>query len=168
MRMLLALTLVATQLGCYRYSTVGLEAVAPDDMIRVSLSPAGRLRLDSTMAANPWFSAGSLLTSGLQPLDPMVEGALQGRLVEPVKETLEVNMEHANAGDRLVVIPVDHVSRVDRRRIDVLRTAGLVGGGFGVAALILSQLRLGGRAGASGNELPPADPYPLRLPLSFP
>lgn len=168
MRMLLALMLVATQCGCYQYSTVQLETIAPDDMIRVNLNPAGKLRLDSMMAANPWFSAGSLLTSGLQPLDPMVEGALQGRLVEPVKETLEVNMQHANAGDRLVVIPRDHVSRVDRRRLDVLRTAGLVGGGFGLAALILSQLHLGGRAGASGNDLPPADPFPLRIPLSFP
>lgn len=158
------LLLVFALAGCYRYAVAGIDTIAPDQMVRISLNSAGRVRIDSVMAADPWLSAGSLLTNGPQRLDLFTDGALQGRVVGPIRESLQVSLQHANAANRSVTILRNEVAAVDRRKLDPVRTGAFVGGGLGLAVLGLRAFHLGGRVGASGNQPPTAEPFPLRMP----
>jgi hypothetical protein len=160
----LTLAAVCAATGCYKYALAPVESVTPPEIVRVHLTPQGMMRVDSLFTAEPWISVGSLLGGGPARIPAMVENRLEGRLVSNGGAELGMSLEYPNASSRLVRIPLSQIGRLDRKRIDPLRTALLVGGGLGASAIALISLDLAGKPGA-GQEGPRNEPSPLRIPF---
>jgi len=152
---LLIATLPVLIAGCFHYTPVHLDELAPSQEVRarVSLEQAERLgELELTRATNPRI--------------------VEGRVAELLSETLLLDVSRANtdggtrtrALSQRIDLPLHSILEVETKSLSGWRTTLFVTGGAAVAAVALSAwvIRTGGEA---RTDLPPSDESvnPLRF-----
>lgn len=152
--------------GCYRYATTVGTSVGPADVVRVELTPTGAERLQALLAADPWYSAGSL-AGGPQGLSILNGTWLQARVSGTTSDELRLILSHPNASDRSIVVRMSDVAQVQRQEVDQLRTWVFVGGVLGASILALDRLHLRGKPAPGPREPDSGDGGPLRVPLGW-
>ncbi len=131
MRVIVSAGIVAFSLGCYKYVPGTLETVPVGSGVRAMLSTPAQEELRSRTGINL--------------------SLLEGRLIEN-DERLIVSVKAAEGSRMLgnqdlyqrIDVPREGVVRVDVRRVDAARTAGLALVLTGAAAVVVSQAFKGG------------------------
>lgn len=131
--------------GCYRYSTTGVEDLAPGAEVRVRVTPETVTRVREQIPAAGPVMEGRLLArtaDGLLLAVPVLS-EVRGMRVEALHQRVEVSMPA--------------VLELELRELDRTRTLLVVGGGLtAVAALVIPRLT---GEGSSRREdgTPPAE-----------
>lgn len=158
-RLVLVLCLL-TGSGCYSYSTVAIEDVAPGTPVRLRVTGAEADRLAEVRLSDDREVPGTLLQRQ--------NGAI-------LLDTPIAAPDMTSQGTRLsqrVEIPISQVQDIEVRRLDRLRTGALVGAVAAAAALVVIE---GFGSGNANDDVPPIDnpekrPGPvvrIRLPVGF-
>lgn len=124
--------------------------VVPRQTVRVELTAEGSRRLDSLLAAQPWYGTGSIFN----PQGPILVNApyVDGLVLTTSATDLDLIVEHANASDRTFTFRWQDVAVVRRKVVDYVRTSLLVGGALGGGTLLFGRLHLSGRPPGTGPE----------------
>lgn len=138
--------------GCYQYSTVPLDTLAPSQEVRVRITGEQSDRLEEAMGGQ-------------------VSRVVEGRVARLLEETLllEVDLVTAEAGTRSlrlaqrVDLPFAGILEVEERSFSRGRTVLFVGVGAAVVGVALATwvIRSGGE---TRGELPPSDEIWIPLP----
>jgi hypothetical protein len=141
--------------GCYKYVPTTLEAVSPGTAIRTVLSADERMELRNTLGLN------------------VTE--LEGRLIDKTGDRLLLSVRLASGAQvlgsqplnqRIELAPAD-IMRLDERKVDGVRTAGLVGAFATVTAFGIAQLFTEGDPGSPDVEPPSPSEQRQRALLRF-
>src|SRR5690606_39071891 len=146
--------------GCYSYSTVAIEDVAPGTPVRLRVTGAEADRLADVRLSDDGEVPGTLL--------PRHKGA-------SLLDTPIAAPDVTSHGTRLPQrdhAPIVPGQGIEVRRLDRLRTGGLVGAVAAAAALVVIE---GFGSGNANDDVPPIDnpekrPGPvvrIRLPVGF-
>jgi hypothetical protein len=138
--------------GCYQYTTVPLDSLAPPQEVRVRVTGEQADRLEEATAGQ-------------------VSRLVEGRVAQLLEETLllDVNLSLPQAGTRSmdlaqrVDLPFSGILEVEEKTFSRNRTALVVGGGVALVGVALATwvIRSGGE---TGGDLPPSDEMWLPLP----